>query len=148
MKRTTLHGVYSVLLVTWAVFAYNTLAVNSQSAADTATIGTVHLTQAVLADGKPLAAATYQVRLTSDQPTAAVGQSAGAERWVEFVKDGKVAGREIATVVAAPDIGAIAKGPQPAANGSRVDVLKGGDYLRVWINKAGTNYIVNMPLAR
>ena len=65
MKRTTLHGMYAVLLVTWAVFAYNTLSVNSQSAADAATIGTVRLTQAVLADGKPLAAA----RIRSDSPT-------------------------------------------------------------------------------
>ena len=148
MKRTTLHGMYAVLLVTWAVFAYNTLSVNSQSAADAATIGTVRLTQAVLADGKPLAAATYQVRLTNDRPTAAVGESPGAERWVEFVRDGKVAGREVATVISAADIGAIAEGPQPKANASRVDMLKGGDYVRVWINKAGTNYLVNMPLAR
>ena len=147
MKRTTLQVMFAVLLVTWAVAAYNTLSVNSQSAADAATIGTVRLTQAVLADGKPLAAATYQVRLTNDQPTAAVGQSPGAERWVEFVKDGKVAGREVASVISAADIGAIAEGPQPKANASRVDLLKGGDYVRVWINKAGTNYLVNMPLA-
>jgi hypothetical protein len=148
MKRTPLHGVCAVLLVTWAVFAYSTLSVNSQSATDAATIGTVRLTQAVLADGKPLSAGTYQVRLTNDQPTAAVGESPGAERWVEFVKDGKVAGREVATVISAADIGTIAEGPQPKANASRVDMLKGGDYVRVWINKAGTNYLVNMPLAR
>jgi len=138
----------AILLVTWAVFAYNIRSVSSQSATDAATIGTVRLTQAVLADGKPLAAATYQVRLTHDQPTAAVGESPGAERWVEFVNDGKVAGREVATVISAADIGTIADGPQPKANASRVDMLKGGDYVRVWINKAGTNYLVNMPLAR
>jgi hypothetical protein len=136
MKRTTLDGVSAVLLVTWAVFAYNTLLVNSQSATDAETIGTVRLPQAVLADGRPLAAGTYQVRRTSDQPTTAAGESRGAERWVEFVKDGKVAGREVATVVSAADIGPIAKGPQPTANASRVDVLKGGDYVRVWINDA------------
>ena len=101
--------------------------------------------------GKPLAAATYQVRLTNDQPTAAVGESPGAERWVEFVKDGKVAGREVATVISAADIGTIARGPQPKANASRVDALKGGDYVRVWINKAGTNYLAQHaagPLTR
>jgi hypothetical protein len=148
VKRTTLKGVYTVLVVTWAVFTYNTLLVNSQSAADATTIGSVRLTQATLADGKPLAADTYQVRLTNSQPTAAVGASPGAERWVEFLKDGKVAGREVATVISAADIGTIVKGPQPKANASRVDVLKGGEYVRVWINKAGNNYIVNMPLAR
>ena len=77
-----------------------------------------------------------------------MGESPGAERWVEFVKDGKVAGREVATVISAADSGTIAKGPQPKANASRVDALKGGDYVRVWINKAGNNYILNMPLAR
>jgi hypothetical protein len=148
MKRTTLHGMCAVLLATWQVFAYSTPSLNSQSAAEASTIGTVRLTQAVLVDGKPVAAATYQVRLTSDQPTVAVGESLGAERWVEFVKDGKVAGREVATVIPASDIGTIAKGPQPKANASRVDLLKGGDYVRVWINRAGTNYLINMPLAR
>lgn len=147
MTRTTFRAVYAVLLVTWAVFAFNTLSVSSQSAADATTIGTVRLPQAVLADGSQLAPAAYQVRLTNDQPAAAVGELPGAERWVEFVKDGKVAGREVATVIAAADIGNIAKGPQPPVNGSRVDVLKGGDYLRVWINKAGTHYLVNMPLS-
>jgi hypothetical protein len=148
MKRTTLNGLCAVLLATWAVSAYNTVSVNSQSATEAAMIGTVRLTQAVLADGKPLKAGTYQVRLTNDQPTAAAGESPGAERWVEFVKDGRVAAREVATVISAADIGTIAKGPQPKANASRVDVLKDGDYVRVWINKAGSHYIVNMPLAR
>jgi hypothetical protein len=99
-------------------------------------------------DGKPLAAGTYQVRLTNDQPTAAVGESPGAERWVEFVNDGKAAGREIATVIAAAALGTIVKGPQAKPNGSRVDLLKGGDYIRVWINKSGTNSLVNLPRAR
>ena len=31
-------------------------------------LGTVHLAKKVMADGKPLAAGTYQVRLTSDEP--------------------------------------------------------------------------------
>ena len=147
MKRTTLTSVYAILLVTWTLFAYNTLVINGQSATDATMIGSAHLTHAVLADGTPLAAGTYQIRLTDDQPTAAVGESPGAERWVEFVKDGKVAGREVATVISAGDISAIVKDPQPKANTSRVDVLKGGDYVRVWVNKDGNHYIVNMPLA-
>lgn len=111
-------------------------------------LGTVHLTQAALADGKPLAAGTYQVRLTNEQPTPAAGQSPNAERWVEFIKNGTVAGREVATVISAEDIGAVAKRPAPKADGSRVDVLKDGEYVRVWITRAGVHYIVNMPVAR
>jgi hypothetical protein len=92
MKRTTLHGMCAVLLATWQVFAYSTPSLNSQSAAEASTIGTVRLTQAVLVDGKPLAAATYQVRLTSDQPTVAVGESLGAERWSSSSKTARSQG--------------------------------------------------------
>ena len=126
----------------------NTLSVDSQSAADRATIGTVRLPHTVLADGKPLAAGTYQVRLTNDRPPVAASGLPGAERWVEFVKGGNVAGRELATVISAADIGTIAKGRQPNANAPRVDALRGGDYVRAWINKTGTHYLVTMPLAR
>lgn len=110
-------------------------------------LGTVHIARKVMADGKPLPAGTYQVRLTADEPKPAAGQSPSAERYVEFVKGGKVAGREVATVVSAEDIGKIAKGRKPKPNSSVVEMLKGGDYWRVWINKGGTNYIINMPPA-
>ena len=109
------------------------------------TIGTVSLTHKVLANGQPLAPGTYQVRVTDEEPKAATGESPSAERWVEFVKGGKVAGKEVASVIGPEDIGKIAKGPRPKTNGSRVDVLKGGDYVRVWINKGGQNYLINMP---
>jgi hypothetical protein len=116
------------------------------SSAFAQTLGTVRLGQAVLTDGKPLAAGTYQIRLTGDEPRPAVGQSPGAERWIEFVRNGAVAGRELAVVLTAEEVGQVAKGPQPGLNRSRVDVLKGGDYVRIWINRGGTHYIVNLPV--
>jgi len=112
------------------------------------TFSNIRLPQAVLANGKSLAAGTYQLRITTERPAPAAGQSATAECWVEFVKDGSVAGKEMASVVSAEDVGAVAKGPEPKPNSARVDLLKGGEYLRVWINSAGTHYIVNMPVAR
>ena len=54
-------------------------------------------------------------------------------------------GRAVASIIPASDIGQVAKGPRPAAGGSRVDVLKGDDYVRVWINKGGNNYLVHLP---
>jgi hypothetical protein len=108
-------------------------------------LGTVTLNKKVLADGKPLAAGTYQVRLSSESPKPAIGESPDSEKYVEFVRGGKVVGREVATVVSSADIGKIAKGPRPKGNGSRVDTLKGGDYVRVWIAKGGQNYLINMP---
>ena len=128
-----------------ALCAVNATAQTRASAA--ANLGTVHLTKKVLADGKPLAAGTYEVRLTSDSPKPAVGESPDAEKYVEFVRNGKVVGRELAVVVPSSEVGKIAKGPRPKGNGSRVDTLKGGDYVRVWIAKGGNNYIINMPPA-
>jgi hypothetical protein len=87
-----------------------------RSAPVTATLGRIRLTHSVIADGKSLPAGTYEVRLTDNFVKPAVGQTANAECWVEFVKGGQVVGREVATVVANSDIGAILKGPRPAAN--------------------------------
>jgi hypothetical protein len=94
-----------------------------------------------------LPAGTYQVRLTNDTPKPGVGQSPESARYVEFVRGGKVVGREVATVVPQAEIAQVADGPRPPAGGSRVELLKGNDYVRVWINRAGTHYIIHMPAA-
>ena len=111
-------------------------------------LGSVHVSRPVVANGAALPAGTYQVRVADDMPTPVVGQAPDSARWVEFVKNGKVVGREMASVISAADMGAIAKGAQPKANGSLVQLLNGGDYLRVWINKSGTNYIINLPVSK
>ena len=123
------------------------LAASAALAQGTTTLGTVYIAKKLMADGKPLPAGTYQVRLTTEEPKLAVGQSPNAEMFVEFVRGGKVAGREVATVVSAEDIGKIAKSARPKPGTSKVEMLKGGDYWRVWINKGGTNYIINLPPA-
>jgi hypothetical protein len=147
MKRAIFVGIYPVLLITWAAAAHALLATGAEKR-DASVIGTVRLAHAVMANGQRLPAGTYRVRLTGDQPAAAVGESPGGERWVEFVKNGTVAGRELATVVSAEDIKTIAKGPQPKASTAGVDVLKGGDYSRVWINNGGMNDLINLPPAQ
>jgi len=140
MKRAFLMGVLA------AVFGLtSSAAVTAQST--TTSLGSVALKKGVMADGKPLAAGTYVVRLTSDEAKPATGQSAGAERWVEFVQKGQVKGREVVSIVPDSDIAQIAEGPKPAKGGYRVDTLKGNDYLRVWINKQGTNYLIHFPVA-
>src|SRR5947208_13249888 len=137
------------LVLVGALVGAFAVSASAQKSKDAASIlGTVHLTKKVMADGKPLSPGTYQVRLTSDAPKPAVGETPNAEKYVEFVRGGKVVGREVATVVSAADIGKIAKGPRPKGNNaSRVDTLKGGDYVRVWLVKGGNNYIINMPPA-
>jgi hypothetical protein len=109
-------------------------------------LDTVRLPHDVLADGKPLAAGAYQVRLTSQIVEPARGEAPGSERWVEFVTETRVVGREIASVIPDAEIATVAEATPPRPGTSRVDLLKGGEYLRVWINRDGTHYIVNLPL--
>ena len=140
MKRAFLMGVLAAVLG-----LTSSAAVTAQST--TTSLGSVALKKGVMADGKPLAAGTYVVRLTTDEAKPATGQSAGAERWVEFVQKGQVKGREVVSIVPDSDIAQIADGPKPAKGGYRVDTLKGNDYVRVWINKQGTNYLIHFPVA-
>jgi len=110
-------------------------------------LGSVRLTHAVIADGKPLATGLYQIRLNDDEPKPAVGKSPNAQRWIEFVRGGRVVAREVATVVSAKEIDTITERPPLLANESRLDVPKNGNSVRISINWKGTNYIVNMPPA-
>jgi hypothetical protein len=112
-------------------------------------LGSVRIPRSVKADGKDLKAGTYQVRLTAQAASPAVpGQT--MERWVEFVQGGKVVGREVVSIVPASEVKDLQPGPDapPSSRaGSRVEMLKGNEYLRVWINRAGVNYLIHMPPA-
>jgi hypothetical protein len=110
-------------------------------------LGTVNIPKAVKADGKPLAAGSYQLRLTAEQASAdAKGQTKSLERWAEFVKGGKVVGRELVTIVPKGEIAKVQKDTPPPANGAKVETLKGGDYVRVWINRGGNYYLMHLPV--
>jgi len=112
-----------------------------------AALGTVRIGRRVMADGKSLGPGTYQVRLTAQtaQP-AARGASNNLERWVEFVQGGQVRGREVVSIVPGEEIAQVAKTNPPAAGNSRVELLKGNEYLRVWINRSGTHYLIHLPV--
>lgn len=112
-------------------------------------LGTVTIPRAVTADGKPLARGQYSIRLTaqSAQPTVA-GQLPDLNRWVEFVQGRTVRGREIVSIVPADEVGQTMPGPDltdKSGAGARVQLLKGGDYLRVWITRQGVNYLIHLP---
>ena len=111
-------------------------------------LGSVQIPKGVKADGKELAAGTYQVRLTADEAKPdAKGSSEKLERWVEFVKGGQVVGREVVSIVPSTEKQLVQKDSPPAANGSKVETLKGGDYVRVWINRGGNYYLVHLVKA-
>lgn len=109
-------------------------------------LGSARLTRAVTADGKPLAAGTYQVRVTAQESKPdAVGQTEQLERWVEFVQRGEVKGREVVSIIPASESKMVVKDAPPRAGGAaKVQVLRGNEYVRVWFNKGGNHYVINL----
>jgi uncharacterized low-complexity protein len=116
------------------------------NAADTAlALGSVAIPKGVKADGKDLPAGTYQVHLTPDEAKPdAKGATEKLERWVEFKKGSTVVGREVVSIVPADEAKLVQKDTPPASGGHKVETLKGGDYVRVWINKGGNYYLVHL----
>ena len=119
----------------------------SAQAAGAVNLGSVRIPRAVKGDGQPLPAGTYQVRVTETPASPpAAGQTPQLERWAEFVSNGKVVAREVVTVVPASDIKQVAEQTPPPAGGYRTEVLKGNDYLRLWINRGGNHYLIHFNI--
>lgn len=117
-------------------------------------LGTVTIPRPVTADGKPLPQGRYTVRLTAQaaQPTVA-GQIPDLNRWVEFVQGGQVRGREVVSIVPAGEVKDTQPGPDlDSARAPRstvkVEMLKGNEYLRVWIARQGTQYLIHLVPAK
>ena len=110
-------------------------------------LGTVHLAKAMTADGKPLPAGTYTVRLTAHESRPdAKGASENLERWVEFVQKGDVKGREVVTIIPQAEVKNVVKDAPPRAGGApKVQTLRGNEYVRVWFNKGGNHYLIYFP---
>ena len=110
------------------------------------TLGTVRLTQPVLAHGQPLAPGTYEVRLTDESLPPNPGQSPDAVRVVEFVKDGQVIARDAAEVMMAEG-SAVGTAGGAGASKARVEMLKGGEFVRVSAAREGKRYLIYLPVA-
>jgi hypothetical protein len=111
-------------------------------------LGTMTLPKATTADGKPLPAGTYQVKLTAQEAKPdAKGATASTERWVEFLQKGTVKGREVVIIVPQAEIKNVVKDTAPAPNGPpKVQTLKGNEYMRAWFNKGGNHYLIHFPI--
>jgi hypothetical protein len=150
MKQTWLVGILASVLLAGSA------ATNAQQASSTVppgevVLGTITLPKAVTADGKPLARGRYTVRLTAQaaQPTVA-GQLPDLNRWVEFVQGGTVKGREIVSIVPADEVAQTVPGPDLETGKApraaiKVQELKGGEYVRVWIARQGVQYLIHLP---
>ena len=110
-------------------------------------LGTVHIGKAVKADGQPLPPGNYQMRVTEREATApAPGQTPQYERWAEFLQGGQVKGREVVIIVAPDAAKQVMKEAFPPSGGYKAEVLKGGEYYRLWFNKGGTHYLVHFNI--
>ncbi len=101
--------------------------------------GEITIPSAVLADGEELAAGMYLLRLADDGPESSA-------RWVEFVSGDSVAGRGLAVVISDDEMSEVSESGM-LRNEARVEVLKEADYVRVWLNRDGVNYLVHLPPA-
>lgn len=108
-------------------------------------LGTVRITQAVMAGGQILEPGTYEMRLTGEHVDPLPGQSADAEQMVEFVKDGRVMARDAAEVMPGSTRAVGTSGS--ASSQARVERLKADDFIRVSVNREGERYLVYLPIA-
>lgn len=109
-------------------------------------LGSVRIMRGVTADGKPLPAGTYTVRVTAQEAKPeAVGTTESLERWAEFLQRGEVKGREVVSIVPASEAKVVAKDAPPRAGASKVQMLRGNEYLRVWVNRGGNHYLIHLP---
>jgi hypothetical protein len=111
-------------------------------------LGSIEVTRGVLADGQPLAAGTYTLRASPEVPTPVVGETPSQSRWVEFVRDGKVVGKELAIVLTNAEIMTVVSEPGPEPGTSKTELLKGGDYLRIWVKHGGLNYLLHLVVPK
>jgi hypothetical protein len=111
-------------------------------------LGTMTLPKATTADGKPLAAGTYQVRLTAQEAKPdAKGASENTERWVEFLQKGTVKGREIVTIIPQNEVKNVVKDRPPApGTAAKVQTLRGNEFIRAWFNKGGNQFLIHFPI--
>jgi hypothetical protein len=109
-------------------------------------LGTVRIPRSVTADGKPLAAGSYQVRVTPQEAKPeAVGTTEPLERWAELMQGKTVKGREVVTIVPESEIKMVVKDAPPRPGTAKVQTLRGNDYIRVWVNKGGNHYLIHFP---
>ena len=62
------------------------------------------------------------------------------------MQGGTVKAREVVSIVPQPEGKMVVKDAAPPAGGSRVQTLKGNDFVRVWFNKGGNHYLIHLPV--
>jgi hypothetical protein len=134
-----------ILLLVWS-FPLDPAHAQATSVGDL--LSTVEITARVTAGGSPLPAGTYELRLSNDRPAPPSGAPAAAQQFVELVRDRKVVAREVAEVLRDEDLPPIGQSSRRVASGTVVEMLKGGEFLRISVKRGGVRYLVHLPVRR
>jgi len=104
----------------------------------------VRIPTTVRANGQMLSSGTYDLRLGGKEEDR-TGVT-DAQQPVEFVDGGAVVARDVAEILRDTDLPAVGASAQPAASGVRVDLLKGGEFLRISVKRDGIRYLIHLPV--
>jgi hypothetical protein len=133
MTRVLVAAVLAGVLATGSAFAHHAPGM----------LGSVTITQPVMAGGTMLQPGTYELRDTGEHGKPLPGQSAEAQAWVEFMSNGSVVARELAEVMpGAPQAVGTSGGGTSRA---RAQMLRGGDFMRVTVTRGGERYLIHLP---
>ena len=136
MSRILLSCVVAGLLGTATAWAHHTVPGRTHP--------TVTISQEVMADGKPLAAGTYDIYVTDERPSTGAGVT-DAQRVVEFAQKGEVVGRTLAEVFPVVREGAVGTSGSTASTRATAQVLRGGEFLRVSFSDEDGRYLIHLP---
>jgi hypothetical protein len=106
---------------------------------------TVRITTAVMAGGTSLPAGTYELRLTGQSPVPVGDEQRHVREWVEFVANGKVVAREVAEILYDDYLPSVGASSQKVPSGTRVEMLKGGEFLRISVKRENVRYLIYLP---
>ena len=136
---------YRLLLSTLAaVVLAAPVAAHHETAGKSHAVATVTITEAVKADGKPLAPGTYEIWILDDRPNL-TGAPSDAQRVVELHQKGTMIAREVAEVFAAGERPVGTSG-SPMGRAA-VQKLRGGEFLRIAVSDGGARYLIHLPTA-
>jgi len=136
-------------LVTLLISAVSAISLATQAEkpakADANRLTTVGISTAVMAGGASLPAGTYELRLTGQSPVPIGDEQRIVREWVEFVANGKVVAREVAEILYDDNLPSIGASSQRVPSGTRVEMLKGGEFLRISVKRENVRYLIYLP---
>ena len=136
MTKTTLVS----LVLGWVLSAGPAFAHHGPSS-----LGSIRLTHAVQVGGTTLQPGMYEVRLTGEHMPPLPGQSEDAVQGVEIVQNGQVVAKDAATVM--PESHA-AVGTSGGQARGRVEMLKGGDFVRASFSNGTERFLLHFAVAQ